>query len=369
MKKITLLFLLLSIMSLGYTQKNVYPLPLDSGKIAKTNTLRYMLPTTGFKVTVSLAKVREIKGHYADYAEKLLGLTHVIHENKTYYRVKNVALEPIQFPDYTQAYLVELSAKEYQEIITQNAKNQIPTSQKPIREITEYCASTASIPPFFKNYSDPSYAEMDDPFVETKIIDGVVTQVPANHTKLISKTSDQKAQEASDAISKSRKDQYTLASGEHETAYPAETIGMMLKELKQWEENYLSLFTGLIIEDAYDYTFYITPDTIQNYPLFSFDPSQGISTDNLTGNNVYYLEFTPIFKDSYTQLTNISPTTPKIKKMGYRYREATPVQLKLTLQGKEINNFGNVTLSQYGPLKMLPTKTPNIDLNHLGFIF
>ena len=66
--------------------------------------------------------------------------------------------------------------------------------------------------------------------MDTKIIDGVVTQVPASHTKTVSKSFESKAREAADAIMKSRKDQYNLVAGEQETPYSREALQTMLAD-------------------------------------------------------------------------------------------------------------------------------------------
>ncbi len=367
MKRYILLLLAVGFFIMADAQKNVHPLPLDSNHTVKGATCRYMLPTTGFKVTVSVTKVREIKGYYADYAESLLGLTNVIDENKTFYKVNEVAIEPVQLPDFNHAYLVELSKEQIKNnpLTTLNLTNTlIPEYDKGVQ-----CYTTAStpIPDFFKNYSDPSFAEEEAAFVETKIIDGVVTQVAANHTKLVSKTNNQKAQEAADVISKSRKDRYSLVAGEQETAYSAEAIALMINELKQWEENYLSLFTGLVLEDELLYTFYISPDKA-SHPLFSFDPTHGLSTENLTGNAVYQLNFTPVLQGEKSDL--LAPQSGKEKKIvGYRFRKALPVNVKLTLQGKEIHNYGEFNMSQFGEIQTLPAGQDKLNINEFGFVF
>ncbi len=372
MKKYLILLFTLVLFGLGYAQKSVQKLPIIDGKTVKGTTCCYMLPTTGFKVTVSITKIQEIKGHYADYAEELLGLTDIISENRTLYKVKEVAIEPVQLPDFEQAYLVELSSNQIKaNYLTQNSNQRTLTSE--FNQGTKwYTIESTPVPNFFKNYADPSYTEMEDAFVETKIIDGVVTQIPANRSRLVSKTSDRKAQEAADAISKSRKDQYNLVAGEQETTYSAEAIALMLDELKQWEENYLSLFTGLTLEDEILYTFYVIPDGEHSCPLFSFDQTQGISLDNLSGESVYQLDFKPTMSTQSQQLEEMlrsAQHSKTSKASGYRYRCAMPVNVRLSFKGKELHNYGEFNMHQYGRILTLPTGHDTIDLNQIGFLF
>lgn len=349
-------------------QQNVYQLPLKDGATVKGQSFCYMLPATGFQVTLSVTKVREIKGYYADQAESLLGLTNVIQDNRTYYKVNEVNIKSVQMPDTAQAYLVQLSKDQikagFLEKMISCKKRHPATTGK----VQSYTTAATPIPDFFKNYAELSYSEQEDAYMETKVIDGVVTQVPANKTKKVSKSSSQKAQEAADAISKSRKDQYSLVAGEQETPYSEEALYRMLQELKQWEENYLSLFTGLTLEDEITYTFYVLPDQSLSCPLFAFDPNTGVSFDNLTGNNVYRLVLGPKvdFEPIANEVGNIQANS---KNNGYRIRSTIPIQVMMTFQGKRIHDFGFFDMSQYGPIQILPALLDDFDIHKYGFIF
>ena len=111
-KALTAILILTLCFGMVSAQQSVYPLPLDSGTTVKGSTFRYALPTTALKMTVTVSKVQEHRGYYADFAQSLLGLTNVIQENKTYYRLENVTIDPVEVPDYNHTYLVELSAQQ-----------------------------------------------------------------------------------------------------------------------------------------------------------------------------------------------------------------------------------------------------------------
>lgn len=109
-----------------------------------------------------------------------------------------------------------------------------------------------------------------------------MTQVPANHTKTVSKSFEQKARQAADAIMKSRNDQYMLVAGEQETPYSGDAIAKMLSELKAWENNYMSLFTGVTLRDTVKYVLFITPQTgADDIEMFSFPRPKAWLTDRL----------------------------------------------------------------------------------------
>lgn len=372
MKKTILIISLIALIATNLqAQQRVYTLPLDSGKAIKGSTFCYTLPTTAFKVTVTIAAIRELKGYYAEHAQSLLGLSNVITENKVYYKLRNVEIVPIEVPDQTQAFLVKPSSKQLKNglLTTLSKESFAPTVGD---NLTSYSSKNTPIPNFFKNYADITFTEQEDAFVETKIIDGVVTQVPANRTKMVNKTNSQQAQEAADAIIKSRKAQYALVTGENETPYPVETIDKMLMELRQWEDNYLSLFKGLILEDEITYSFIITPGAISKLPIFCFTSSNGISFDNLsTGNaNCYVLAFEPVFSTTSTFQTLDQCQAPmKTRAMGYRYRTAVPMRISLIQQNEKIYDFGTHKMYQHGRIQALPLHQDDLDVHTIGFIF
>lgn len=375
MKKILLIsFLLCSLILGGNAQQHVYKLPLDNNqKNIKGQTFCYMLPATAFKVTVNITKVREIKGYYADYAQSLLGLTNIISENRTFYKVADIQIEPVQVPDTAQMYIVALSKAQMQHNLLSRLSNNDALMPTLTQEVQCYTTKATPIPNFFKNYSDLSYTEMEDSFVETKIIDGVVTQVPANRSKLVSKTISQKAQEAADAISKSRKDQYNIAAGEQETPYTEGSIELMLQELKEWEQNYLNLFTGLVLEDEMTYTFYVTPSASQSYiPLFTCNQESGFSSNvtNAAPAGLYTLNLTPVYTaEQMQQLADNNKQPLKAQESGYRIRKAMPVNVTLSLANKELFDFGTFNMSQFGCIQILPLQQNHLKIQTIGFIY
>ncbi len=366
MKKVILNFLILTLFAFtSHAQLNVYRLPMDSNATVKGFTVRYALPTTALKMTVTVDKVREYKGYYSDYASSLLGLSNVINENKTYYKLQKVSVSPVEVPDFTHAYLIIPSSEQsksgfFNDMVTE--KGLVPD----LNNVSCYQTKTQAMSDFFKNYADLTYTQTEDAFVETKIIDGVVTQVPSNRTKTVSKTNEQQAKEAADAIGKSRKDQYALAAGEQETPYSAETIQIMLKELKQWENNYLSLFTGLVLEDEMEYTFYVIPNPDSPTPAFALNLEKGFSSDvqSAKDEDLYTIQVSPVFPHSFE--TSAVPTD---KGTGYCYRMAQPATVTLNHLQKCIHNFGTLELRQLGPIQALPKMQNNLDIKKIGFIF
>ncbi len=365
MKPISSILLVLAMMFIGpvMAQKQVYKLPIDAGVKLSGNEFGFMMPTTAIKLDVTVTKVREIKGYYADDAEKMLGLTNVIANNRTYYKLCNVEISTEIVPDNTQAYLVEPSSN----MLKNNslAKSLLQKSATTAKKSYTYSTKTSNIPDFFKNYANASYTETEDDFVETKIINGVVTQVPANRTKLVSKSAGQKVQEAADRITQIRKDRNSLIAGEQEVAYSKEALELMINELNQAENDYLDLFRGIVLEDETHYIFYVIPESDNlSFDIFSLDQHEGFAAPASENGVRYQLRFSPVVNmPQYTVSSDVKPS-PK----GFPIRQEQQFEVYLQLNHENVHNFGTFSMLQWSPVKFLPCNL-DPDINNIGFIF
>lgn len=364
MKKTTIFLIFCLLTGVLSAQIQVYPAAVLPEKGVKfVGSVRYALPTTTLKVTVSVSKVQDVRGYFADYAESLLGLTNIIQQNRTYYTLNSVDVEPITIPDESKIYEAFTSNMEIAKLWQQ--EKMTANDVFFVSPLTAYTVHTATLPDFFKNYADISYTQQSESFVDTKIIDGVVTQVPASHTKTVSKSFESKAREAADAIMKSRKDQYNLVAGEQETPYSGEAIQTMLSELKAWENNYMSLFTGISISDTITYVFYVAPESLNPVTAFYFDATKGFSQDKGTAAEAYNLVFNRIYKKAVTELVEINYPL-----YCYVTRDAKPVQVSLTHANAKVHDFGILNMHQAGSIQLPPLYNKQVlGVKDFGFIF
>lgn len=365
MKRIVTLFVVNLLIVNIFAQVQLYPLDnvnLPEKGLKYTGYVTYALPTTTLKVTVSVCKVQDVRGYYADYAENLLGLTNIIQQNRTYYTLNSVEVEPLTTADMSKCYRVYTS-----NAVIAEAMNEATASPKityPNESLTIYQTHTASLPEFFRNYADISYTQQSEAFVDTKIIDGVVTQVPASHTKTVSKSFESKAREAADAIAKSRKDQYNLVAGEQETPYTGEALAIMLSELKKWENNYMSLFTGVSIADTFQYVFYLTPkENLEQMIAFYFDTNKGFNQTQGAAADAYKLNLRRMYDQKILVMDWNFPLAHFIT------RNPQPVSVSMS-HDKTVHDFGIVNMYQAGSLFLVhPSAKEPFDINKVGFVF
>lgn len=373
MKRLFLISTVLLLHSLAFGQKQVVPLGGSYHNIPGSHSFYYMLPRTAFKVEVTLVETKNMKGYYGDYARKLLGLSNIIDNNKTTYQLKAVNISPVVIPDTNLVYAVELSKNQEKKNFLEQVYNSQSMDIGNLDNVTvPYTKSVIPIPDFYRNYADLAYIEKDDSFVETKIINGVVTQVPVSKTKMVSKTTEQQAQEAADLILKIRQDRYDLLTGIHEVAYTEGAIEFMVQQLNLYENNYLGLFTGFSIEQEITLSFVVVPEIEGNLPLFSFDSEKGIGEANSVNNEYnFYLKMDQmVTHKKWIQMENAKKYQSRYTaNEGYRIRNAVPVKLSLIQNQDVVHYFGEYPVYQFGKIETLPVGQDNFNIARYGIIY
>jgi len=370
-KKILPIFFVLTLFLNIYAQKAVYQLPLPAKTTFTNPTFHYTLPKTAFKVDVIVTKTTNIKGIYADFAEKMLGITNYCTENNDSYQLKKILITPFTVPDETLQFEVELSPVQMQNHFLQSLYANNVSKESLISSGLEQNHADI-LPDFFKNYADAMIQQSYETYTETKIIDGIVTQVPVTQTKVTTKSLFQQAQEAVDLIEKIRDDRYAILSLSQETTLSKEAFEYLVNQLNNLEKQYLELFTGItVFEDLYE-TFVVSPDH-ESYllPLCSVSLTAGFSTSMCkTQTYNYYLKCNSQISTQPQVLFNEADgKTNKNKKLaGYTIRIAAPVFVSLVRDEKE-EMLGIFPIYQFGWLQTLPANLDGFEIERWAYIY
>ncbi|MBR0077325.1 MAG: DUF4831 family protein [Bacteroidales bacterium] len=351
-------------------QKAVVKLPVDTTNAFGSDYFIYALPQTAFQIDVVVTQNREVKGIYSDYASKLLGLNNIVTQNRTIYELKSVSVTPVTLPDEDYVYAVELSpAQKKNHFLNKLYENQMVAAKS--AEYPSHDFGTQPIPDFFRYYSDLAYMEQENSYVETQIVDGVVRQVPASRVQKVTKTSEQKAQEAADMIDKIRKDRYALLAGEQEVAYQPEALSKMIEELNELEKNYIGLFAGFTVCDEVHYQVVVMPGQSNITPAFSFTAANGFSTEAGKPADTYYLSVVPQY--SLEPVATFTGERAKSKKYvepsGYRIRRPVPSDVALSHGHDVVCSVGTCSVFQFGKIESLPAGNDDFDIAKFVVIY
>jgi len=370
-KKTISIFLILFVFINTYSQKAVYQLPLNSTKTITNPTFFYTLPKTAFKVDVVVTKTTNIKGLYADFAEKLLGITNYCTENSTFYTLKKIDITPFTVPDESMQFVVEISSGQMKNNFLQTLYDNNSASN--FSSMSGFEKQHVDIlPDFFKNYADVILQQTYETYTETKIIDGVVTQIPVTQTKVSTKSLSQQAQEAANFIEKIRDDRYAILSFSQEVTLHKDAFKYLVSQLNKLEKSYLELFTGITVLEDIRETFVVYPDRETFLlPLCSVTPTTGFSTSmSQTHTYNYYLKCTTqapeTLRESFYQ--TLAATSNYKKNSGYPIRKAVPVFVSL-LQGNQEELLGIFPIYQFGFLETLPANLDGFEIGKWGYIY
>lgn len=334
------------------------------------NGLIYNIPQTGLLVEVDVEKSINIKGPYAEHADKLLGLKNVIAYNQTSYEIKNIRVRSMQLPDTSQYYLIKTKQKnnvfkkrkissfslgDHLNLVSINHRNEVP--KVVVKEEFEINTKAQSYPNLFKLYADASQVEQIDTVYETYKLDTIVMSKPVIKRTLITKTPEQRAEEAADYILKFRMKRFELLSAYQEVPYSKEAFEFLTKELEKTENQYLELFTGIKLSEVSKYQFLVVPNAENKNEavnLFGFSTTRGICDANDIQSETYAIQFesmAPSFAIDSLMSNKIKPSANK----GIYYRIPEQTKIYFMVNGEAIQQYYFEKISQFGFVHYLPT--------------
>jgi len=264
------------------TPYEVIPITERSGTINSTGVF-YALPRQGVEVDITIRKQEFIRGPYAEFAERLLGVTNVIKENNSVYSVDHVSISQRAEADPTQIYFVQfndsrLALKYENDLIIRGvnlSKTEFSESRKKDTERQTAQTSQAANRPVI---STSNLVERNDTVFFNQMVDTQLVQRFEIRTVQTVKTPFQKAQEIVEKIAQIRQDRHRLLTGFQEVNYEAAAIRYMNEEFNRMEDEYIRLFTGAIKMSYETVLFEFMPEDRNNLTvdLAKFSANHGL---------------------------------------------------------------------------------------------
>ena len=243
----------------------------------------YALPRQSVEVDITIRKQEFIKGPYAEFAERLLGVTNFIKENNTIYSIDDVFVSQKSEVDPKQIYFVQFNdsklALKYDNNLIIRGVNLSKTEPSGFRKkdserqiVQASQAANRPIIPTFNTF------ERKDTVFFNQMVDTQLVQRFEIRTVQTVKTPLQKAQEIVESIAKIREDRNRLLTGFQEVNYEAAAIQYMNEEFNRMEDEYISLFTGTTKSSFETVRFEFLPEDKDNLTvkLAGFLPDHGL---------------------------------------------------------------------------------------------
>jgi hypothetical protein len=230
----------------------------------------YSLPQTVFRVELVVEKTEYNAGPYAPYAEEYLGLQNVVKYDFSNYKIIDVKLGTTAVPDPEQFYFVELgdklSKKDKELLLAFSEAGLISGINEGMKGdekllMGSTLKETEDTPVGYFRYSaERNLYEKFDTLIQRVVVDTVTVEKIHINRNLEEKSSENKAMEIAEKITQIRESKYNLISGYQEIPYEAASLTFMSRQLKEMEDEYLSLFTGVTIKKTLNYKFFVNPD-------------------------------------------------------------------------------------------------------------
>ncbi len=310
MKKVALSLLSILLALSAFAQKEINNKP----------AMVYSLPKTVLVVKATACKTTQQAGPYFRYAERYLGISDVVTENKTSYELTKVTVLRKGIADPLNTF--------------QSTKNALITltSKGVISGINTTC-SIINKESNIKNKKEESDADF--------IANTVLTE-----DQLVANSIAKMAENAAKQIYRIRESRINLISGESEQMPDGAALKLMLKKLDQTEKALVALFTGKVTKEYLKKEFEIEPDKNRdNEILFRVSTINGlVDKDDLSGIPVYV---------SIKTTKNNTPQVKAKNKTGLYYRLPGTAEVIVNSGEKEFFRE-KLTVSQHGSLQKLP---------------
>ena len=360
---LTILIFLLS----GCTGFNVIHISDDS-EAAKKDGVVYSLPRTFVSIEVSITETEKIKGPYAMYASKYLGLKNVRMSSSRTYEISDIQISTYSEPDPNEFYYVELGNKYFKknkEIILQLSESGLirninDESESKSEEILNVTNNEEEIDysKTFKYFADANLMEQIDTIIELVNLDTITIEKTVLKKTIVEKSMEMKAKEAADFIMRIKENRFYIITGFQEVPYEKGTIEYMYTEMEELENEYMMLFTGMTISRTLKYRYTYLPESnvySASTPLFKFSKKFGVVKPNDAYGEMVYVHISRSQNTKKVEAFLEKNNDLDKKSHGFYYR--IPEYAKFTIkQGVTLKAEASFLVSQFGIVTYLPAK-------------
>ena len=362
MKPLLKILLVLGVLLIGCTQsKNIFKtVPAGSPDRTLAAGIVYGLPQTVLKITVGMTEVKTYRGPYYRFAEKYLGITGVPTENKTDWFVNEIDVVSREEADPDHYYMI------------QRVKGQVNydkllelTSEGLVLDLTKLYQSMGVYYPVGQQkepgviYTDLSVKRnielSTDTLYKTILTDTSFVRVPVLKNQVMSKTIDEKAEEAANFIIKTRKRRFKLMAGQYDFYPSGPALEFGVKRLDEIEQEYLSLFIGKTVRLEHSFEFYYIPQSgeiFENIELFEYSGS-GVRHEITGEGRVVSLMITNINNTSQLDALVDLVANDTINTLFYRIPDMAEMEIQ---DGGKTLVKQRFPVSQYGTVLTLPVE-------------
>lgn len=324
------------------------------------STVIYALPQTVIEVEVIAEKTILRKGPFADYAQKFLGIADIVSMDGVDWKLKSVKVSSKGEVDPEQYYKVTTTVDYEPSLIALtpeglirgfNLKSTSFCNEE--RELVFLNEENVNIE-YGKFSIDPIVKYSEDTIYKVVETDTAFVKVPVLEKQVLTKSIEEKAEEAAHQIFKLRKRRFKILTANYEVLPPdGKAYEVIVRELEKLENEYVSLFIGKKVSINTSSKYWYTPKKGANGGvIFRMSPQMGpVGVNDLAGKPVR-INFNNL--DSTRELVIISTAgLAPHKLINYRIPGKADVSIS---NGKRILFKNRMTIAQFGKIASMPAE-------------
>ncbi|HKJ79357.1 MAG TPA: DUF4831 family protein, partial [Prolixibacteraceae bacterium] len=300
----------------------------------------------GIKIYVKAVKEKFQPGPFAAYAGQLLGISDAKSKATVKWSIEDVSLETFSEPDPNQIYKAMGAGAFLVSLTPAGCLAGINTSVDPTFQNQLKTNSYVEMP------------EMDDGFSFDNIND-LPLYAPGDSTnnfRPMRVSDDKKAAEAAKRVLEVRRIQHDMVAGMMDEFHPdGIAYDVSLKELKQIEDDYTSLFTGRTTYESQLFSFDYVPVSAggKGEVVFRFSEESGVvAVSDLSGKPVTLkVDLVEALNQKYN--ATVASQNPAAGQSGVYYRMPAMANMELIYELKTIATMRTL-LAQFGVVAPLP---------------
>ena len=310
----------------------------------------YHLPRNVIRVDFVIEKSQDVKGKYNAFTRELLGTDDFIKENNTSYKIKGVDITTLTEADPNYVFFISTIADEKNK---DNIGINLELTSDGIIQSFGYKEHNVENHQF-SSFSDEENNEVklrEFNFISIRDEDDNEDEDAEDGNAAETKyTEKEKALEIIEEIKNLRLAYFDLITGYQEVNY-GNTINYMVEQIKEMENEYLSLFLGKNNKHTYTKTFFIIPEEGKtSISLGKFSDTDGFNQK--VGENIRI-----VFSDSSIGLNVNKLSKDDIENVTYNnkifYRSPANVTVQIMSGDKKILEE-RVPISQLGYIGLIP---------------
>lgn len=351
----------------------------EYSKFADKDGIFYTLPKTLVNVNVKVEKTDFIKGPYSEFANRFLGISNVIDESYSNFKIYDIEVNTLSVPDENKIFFLTFPCSKRRKndefavrllenglISDLNFPNQTTELRKDNNMKDFQIEETENIDTQFKLFLNENLIEKVDTLFEIMHVDTVKLERQILKRTSVPKTTEQKAREISEFILQLNEYRIQLLSGFQEVPYSYESLKFMINTIDQLISDYTSLFVGKSVKSTLEYRFTLTPEknNTQGVFIFSLDKNLGLSkSPSVNNSNNVFVEFIPsLFTTKIAEIIeNKNKNTNTTKGLFYNVPERT--NMVIYKGNNDVLLKTDFLISQFGVVNFLPSREFKVKLH------